>query len=175
MSLLAPLLAQVEIPEHRFGLNLDLLNTNLLNIVIVFGLLFWLGRGYLGRILGERRAEIESSIREVEDRGRQAEQELVVARNNLSTAQAQAQQILAEARTNAERVRTQVLDQAQADIARIRDSIEQDLQSEQQRALAQVRLQVIRDALSRLQQRLPGELDEQTQRRLLDQSIQLLD
>ena len=157
-----------------FSLNLNILETNLLNIFLVLGLLIYLGRGYLRRVLGERRAELENSIVAVEDRGREAEQQLVSARQNLSQAQAQAQQILAEARVNAERLRSQILDQAQGDIERVREGFEQDLQSEQQRMVAQVRLKIVGDALTRLQQRLPGDLNPDTQSRLLDKSIQLL-
>ncbi|MBW4699047.1 MAG: F0F1 ATP synthase subunit B [Aphanocapsa lilacina HA4352-LM1] len=171
-----PLVLAAEEAESRgFSLNLNLLETNIINIAIVLGLLIFLARGYFGRVLGERKSEIENGIREVENRGRQAEQELATARQNLSQAQVQAQQILASARTNAERVRAQVLDQAQIDIARVRETVDQDLRNEQQRILTQVRLKVVGDALARLRERLPGELDEATQRRLLDRSIQLLD
>ncbi len=161
-----------ETAAKGFGLNLDIPSTNLFNIVIVLGLLIYLARGFLTRTLGERRQELETSIKEVEKRASEAETQLQAARKNLSTAQAQAQQILSEAQQNAQRLRQQILDQAQLDIAKVKESVDKDLQNEQQRILTQVRLKVVQDALARLQQTLPGELDEQTQSRLLDQSIQ---
>jgi F-type H+-transporting ATPase subunit b len=168
------LLAQVEVEQRGFGLNFNILETNLINILLVGGLVIYLARGYFSRVLGERRRELETRIQEVEERARKAEQDLAEAKRNLSTAEAQAQQILAESRTNAARVRQQILDQAELDIARVRESADRDLQTEQQRILTQVRLKVVRDALAKLQQTLPGELNEETQRRLVDQSIQRL-
>ncbi|MBC8123657.1 MAG: F0F1 ATP synthase subunit B [Gemmatimonadaceae bacterium] len=173
-----PILLAAEAAEEgsrSFGLNLNFLETNFFNILIVVGILFYFLRGYLKRVLGERRSEIETSIQEVEQRAREAEQELAVAKQNLTQAQAQAQQILSEARQNAERVRARILAQAETDIAQVSEGADKDLQNERQRILTQVRLKVVQDSLARVQQRLPQELTDDTQRQLLDQSIRLLD
>lgn len=168
-----PLLLAAE-EGASFGLNLNILETNLVNILLVLGLVVYLATGYFRKVLSERRQELQNNIQDVEGRVRTAEQELSTARTNLSQAEAQARQILTDARQNAERLRQQILDQAQIDIARVRENVDRDLQAEQKRILAQVRIKVARDALARLQERLPGELNEQTQRQLLERSIQQL-
>lgn len=157
-----------------FGLNPNILETNLVNILLVLGLVVYLATGYFRKVLSERRQELQNNIQDVEGRVRTAEQELSTARTNLSQAEAQARQILTDARQNAERLRQQILDQAQIDIVRVRENVDRDLQAEQQRVLAQVRIKIARDALARLQERLPGELNEQTQRQLLERSIRQL-
>ena len=43
-------------------LNLNPLETNLVNLVIVIGLLFWFLRGFLGGILERRRAAILQAV-----------------------------------------------------------------------------------------------------------------
>ena len=47
-------------------LNLNPLETNLVNLVIVIGLLFWFLRGFLGGILERRRAAILQDLQDAE-------------------------------------------------------------------------------------------------------------
>ena len=55
-----------------FGLNFDILESNLINLAILIGLLFYFGRSFLGKVLGERREKIETAIKEAEQRQKEA-------------------------------------------------------------------------------------------------------
>jgi len=50
------LLATEASGEGGFGLNFDILETNLINLVIIIAVLFYFGRGFVGKILTERRS-----------------------------------------------------------------------------------------------------------------------
>ena len=54
MTVFFPLMAA----EGGFGINLNLLETNLINLVIVIGVLYWFLKGFLGGMLQRRRETI---------------------------------------------------------------------------------------------------------------------
>jgi F-type H+-transporting ATPase subunit b len=61
------LLATEASGEGGFGLNFDILETNLINLVIIIAVLFYFGRGFVGKILTERRSAIQEAIQEAEN------------------------------------------------------------------------------------------------------------
>ncbi|MEL6249794.1 MAG: F0F1 ATP synthase subunit B, partial [Cyanobacteria bacterium J06627_15] len=58
--------------EGGFGLNFDILETNLINLIIIIGVLVYFGRSFLGKTLTERRVAIESAIKDAEARQQKA-------------------------------------------------------------------------------------------------------
>ena len=60
MTVFFPLMAA----EGGFGINLNLFETNLINLVIVIGVLYWFLKGFLGGMLQRRR---ETILRDLED------------------------------------------------------------------------------------------------------------
>ncbi len=51
-----------------FGINTDILGTNLFNLSILLGLIIFYGRKVLGQILGERQSKIAEALAEAENR-----------------------------------------------------------------------------------------------------------
>merc|ERR1712060_667782 len=58
------------------GLNLDILETGVLNITALVGILIYAGKDFLGSILQERRSTIVTSIQDAEDRLNEANKQL---------------------------------------------------------------------------------------------------
>lgn len=160
--------------EGGFGLNFDILETNLINLVIIIGVLIYFGGNFFGKTLSERRSSIESAIEGAEERQKKAATALAEQRKNLEEAQAQAERIKAEAKGNAEKARAAVLAQADKDIERMKASAQQDLSSQQERALRELRQRVATLALEKAETELPNALTGDVQTRLVDQSIALL-
>lgn len=160
--------------EGGFGVNLDIFSTNLINLAIVIGILYYFGRGFLGKILSERRSEIETAIRETEQQASNAQQELTEAQKRLEQAQAKAQQIRAESEERAKAAREQILVEAQADIERLKAAAAQDLKSDESRAAAQLRERAIALALERSQQYLKERLSDDDREKIVDRSISLI-
>ena len=160
--------------EGGFGLNFDILETNLINLVIIIGVLIYFGSNFLGKTLSERRSEIESAIKDAEDRQQKAATALAEQKKNLKQAEAVAQQILATARENAEKARAAILAQSEKDVERLKASAQQDLDSQQDRVLQELRQRVADMAMGRVQEQLPERLNDSVQTQLVDKSIALL-
>ena len=74
------------VAEEAIGLNLDILETGLLNILALLGILIYTGRDFLGSLLEERKATIVKSVQDAEDRLTEAEKRLGEAEKQLSQA-----------------------------------------------------------------------------------------
>jgi F-type H+-transporting ATPase subunit b len=70
--------------EHEgIGLNPDILETGLLNILAVIAILFYTGRDFLGSILEERKTTIVKGVQDAEDRLKEAQTRLAEAKKQL--------------------------------------------------------------------------------------------
>jgi F-type H+-transporting ATPase subunit b len=73
--------------EHEgIGLNLDILETGLLNILALLGILIYTGRDFLGSLLEERKTTIVKGVQDAEDRLNEAKKRLSEAEKQLSQA-----------------------------------------------------------------------------------------
>ena len=73
--------------EHEgIGLNLDILETGLLNIIALLAILFFTGRDFLGSVLEERKTTIVKSVQDAEDRLNEAQKRLDEAKKQLNQA-----------------------------------------------------------------------------------------
>jgi len=160
--------------ESGFGLNFDILGTNLINLVIIIGVLFYFGRNLVGKILIDRREKIETAIVSAERRAKEAVTALSEQQEKLAQAQAEAERIRKSAEENARVARENILAQAAQDIERLQQTASQDLNSERERAIAQLRQRVVAMALQKVESQLRSGVNDATQQRLIDRSLTLL-
>jgi F-type H+-transporting ATPase subunit b len=165
------LLAAETAERGGFGLNLDLLESNIINLAIIIGVLIYFGRGVLGKTLSERRSKIETAIKDAEQRKQQAAAALADQQQKLAQAQTEAARIRTEAEGRAEAVRGEVLAQAQEDIERMRASAAQDLNTQQEKIISEVRQRIAALAVQRAESQLRSGLNADTQQQLIDRSI----
>lgn len=162
---------ELESESGGFGLNFNILETNLINLAIIIGVLVYFGRSLLGKILGERRSKIEQEIREAEQRQKDAAAALADAQQKLAAAQVEAEQIRASAEENAKTAREAVLAQATRDVERLRESAAKDLDTSREKAIAELRERVAALAIQRVESQLKERLDNSAQQQLIDRSI----
>jgi len=75
------------VAEHEgIGLNLDILETGLINILVVIAILVYTGKDFLGSVLEERKASIVKGVQDAEDRLNEANRRLSEAQKQLSQA-----------------------------------------------------------------------------------------
>jgi F-type H+-transporting ATPase subunit b len=75
------------IAEHEgIGLNLDILETGLLNILALVGILVYAGKDFLGSLLEERKTTIVKGVQDAEDRLSEAQKRLSEAEKQLNQA-----------------------------------------------------------------------------------------
>ena len=72
--------------EEGIRLNLDILETGLLNILALLGILIYTGRDFLGSLLEERKTTIVKSVQDAEDRLNEAQKRLGEAQKQLNQA-----------------------------------------------------------------------------------------
>jgi F-type H+-transporting ATPase subunit b len=160
--------------EGGFGFNFDILEANLVNLAIVIAILVYFGRGFLGKILGDRQAAIATAIREAEQRKKEAAAALADQQQKLAQAQAEATRIRAQAEESASKAKADILAQSERDIQRLRETAAQEVSTEQERAIAELRQRVAALALQKVEAELPSRLNDDVQRRLVDRSIAMM-
>jgi len=157
-----------------FGLNLNLFDTNIINLAIVIAGLVWFLKGFLGGILERRRATILAELKDAEDRLASASASLAEVQKGLSESQAKADKIRTDGVARAQAVRLESERRTVAEMARIKQESASDLDAEATRVTAQLRREAARMAIEKALAALPGKLDPAAQARLIDQSIQSL-
>jgi F-type H+-transporting ATPase subunit b len=157
-----------------FGLNLNLFDTNIINLAIVIAGLVWFLKGFLGGILERRRSTILAELKDAEDRLASATASLTEVQKGLSESQAKAEKIRADGVARAQAVRLESERRTVEEMARIKQESASDLDAEAARVTAQLRREAARMAIEKALAALPGKLDPSAQARLIDQSIQSL-
>merc|ERR1711966_566739 len=72
--------------NEGISLNTDILETGLINILALLGILVYTGRDFLGSLLEERRTTIVKGVQDAEDRLSEAKKRLVEAEKQLNQA-----------------------------------------------------------------------------------------
>ena len=99
--------------SEGIGLNLDILETGLLNILALVAILVYTGKDFLGSILQERKDTIVKSVQDAEDRLEEANRRLSEAQKQLS----QAHVVISEIRNETRSAKTNLL-KSDANIAK---------------------------------------------------------
>jgi F-type H+-transporting ATPase subunit b len=160
--------------EGGLGLNFDILETNLINLAIIIGVLVYFGSKFLGKTLSTRRAAIEEAIVEAERRKQEAATALAEQQQKLAQAQEEAKKILADAEQAADRAREAIQTQAEVDVERMRATAAQDLSSQEAKVMRELQQRIATLAMERTEAELPNRLSDDVQRRLVDASIAML-
>ena len=157
-----------------FGLNLNLFETNIVNLaIVIFGLYKFLPN-FLGGILERRRAIILADLSDAEERLATATTALAQAQQDLAAAQQKAEQIRADGKSRAEAIRLESEKRTIEEMARVKQGAAADLDAEAARVSNQLRREAARLAIEKALASLPGKLSADAQAKLVNQSIQSL-
>ncbi|MCP9787294.1 F0F1 ATP synthase subunit B [Cyanobium sp. N5-Cardenillas] len=170
--MMTPTLPSLLASHGTFGLNLDIFETNIINLAIVIAGLTWFLRGFLGGILERRRERILGELKDAEERLSVATASLAVAQNSLGEARARAEQIRAEGKVRAEAIRLENEKRTVEEMARLKQDSKSDMDSEVSRVSKLLQREAAEMAIAKALASLPGRLDASTQAQLIDQSIQ---
>jgi len=164
-------LAAEEPAASGLQINLFWIIVAALNFLILFVILATVAFGPLQRMLNERRERIEQGLADAEqaraDRA-SAETERLAA---LQEARREANEILARAQKVAQDSRDADIAATKAELERLRERAAADIDSEKQRAIAEIRGEVV-DLALRAAGRVVGEtMTDDRQRRLVDEFL----
>jgi len=157
--------------SEGFGINLNLLETNLINLIIVIGVLGWFLKGFLGGILERRRQAILHDLDDAETRLKKATADLAKAQADLAAAQQKAETILADGKARAEAIRLDGEKRTISAMAALKQDALSELTAEGARLSEQLRREAAMAAIDKVMAELPGRLDANGQSRLIDASI----
>ena len=157
--------------SQGFGLNLNLFETNIINLaVVIFGLYKFLP-GFVGKILERRRTAILSDLKDAEERLIQANNSLSKAKEELASAKQKADKIRNDCKARAESIRLESEKKTVEEMARIKQGAASDLNAEAARVTTQLRKEAAQLAIDKALAILPTKLDSKTQDNFLKQSI----
>jgi F-type H+-transporting ATPase subunit b len=157
-----------------FGLNLNVFETNVINLaIVIFGLYKFLPN-FLGGILERRRAIILADLKDAEERLATATSSLSQAQKDLADAQQTAEQIRADGKARAEAIRLDSEKRTVEEMARVKQGAAADLSAEASRVSNLLRREAAQLAIEKALASLPGKLDADAQAKLVNQSIKTL-
>jgi F-type H+-transporting ATPase subunit b len=157
-----------------FGLNLNVFETNVINLaIVIFGLYKFLPN-FLGGILERRRAIILADLKDAEERLATATSSLSQAQRDLADAQQKAEQIRADGKARAEAIRLESEKRTVEEMARVKQGAAADLSAEASRVSNLLRREAAQLAIEKALASLPGKLDADAQAKLVNQSIKTL-
>ena len=156
-------------------LNLNPLETNLVNLVIVIGLLFWFLRGFLGGILERRRTAILQELQDAESRLKTATENLSQAQSELAAAQQKTEKIRADGQSRAAGIRAEGEKRTISVMAAIKAGADADAEADAARIKDSLRREAALAAIDKALTELPGRLDDKAQAKLIDSTIKNLE
>jgi len=167
-------LLRTVLANHGFGLNFNILETNLLNLVLVIVLLVYFLKGFLGNILERRREAILADLKDAEERLVTAAKALEEGQSELAQAKSTAEKILAEAKQRASLIREDGERRTVEEMARVKQDANANLNAEAARVVEALRAETARVAIDKALAALPQRLDDAKRAELIDRSIEAL-
>ena len=159
-----------------FGINTNILETNIINLSVVIGIVVYFGGGFLNSLLSTRREAIVESLQDAEKRYAEATERLAVAERSLQEAQEKAQTIRSQGERTATERASQLRENLREDIERLGTNANSLIRSEKAKIIEQVCSQVVSLSLVRARTEMANQrfLTTQQHSRLNEDMIERL-
>jgi F-type H+-transporting ATPase subunit b len=154
--------------------NPDIFETNVINITILLGGIFYLGSNALSESLSERQEKIMGSIQEAEERLKEADARLAESEKQLEQAQLVIDSIKTDAETTARNVKSGILTDGKNEIERLTSTAKSQIGTIEAKVRKQISEYVVTLALKRVTLQLEGKLNSKLQQQILDRNISKL-
>ena len=163
-----------QISDLSVSLNLDIFETNVINISILLGGIIYLGSNALSESLSERQQKIVGAIQEAEERLTQATSRLAEGEKQLAQAQLVVESIKKDAQTTAQQVKSGILTEGKAEIERLTSTAKSQIGTIESKVRKQISDYVVALALKRVTLQLEGKLNANLQQQIIDRNISKL-
>lgn len=152
-----------------FGINTNVLETNVLNLSVVIGVLVVVGKDVLTSLLNERKQKIVQSLNDVETRYKQAQARIEEANLELKNAVEKAKEIQSQSTQGALTSRQASEERAKAEILRLEATQTSTISVEKQKLLREMRELLTLGAFEKAFQALKqGRSNNGLQKRFID-------
>jgi F-type H+-transporting ATPase subunit b len=146
-----------------------------ITFLIVFFVLRWLAFGRIQGLIDQRRDRIKEALDAADDAREEARRLLEEHRGLIAEARTQSEQILADARRDADAQRDRVRAEASADLERRLEENRREIEAENRRLVEQIRREVVELTLIAAEKVTGKVLDAEDQRRLIDEAVGEID
>jgi F-type H+-transporting ATPase subunit b len=163
-----------QISDLEVSLNTDIFETNVINITILAGGLFYLLSGALTESLDERQQKILGAIQESEERLEEATTRLTESETQLAQAQMVIESIQKDSEQTAQQVKSSILTDGKAEIERLTATAKAQITTIESRVRKQISDYVVTLALQRITMQLEGKLTSKLQKQIIDRNISKL-
>jgi len=163
-----------QISDLSISLNPDIFETNLINLILLGGGIFYLGSNALSSSLSERQQRILGAIQESEERLQEAIGKLEESSLQLEQAQIVIGSIKTDAETTAKQVKSAILTDGKEEIERLTSSAKSQITTIEAKVRKQISDYVVALALKRVTIQLEGKLNANLQQQIIDRNISKL-
>nr|YP_009770572.1 ATP synthase CF0 B subunit [Sesbania grandiflora]YP_010150940.1 ATP synthase CF0 subunit I [Sesbania cannabina]QIT01274.1 ATP synthase CF0 B subunit [Sesbania grandiflora]QJQ80044.1 ATP synthase CF0 subunit I [Sesbania cannabina]QQV73327.1 ATP synthase CF0 subunit I [Sesbania cannabina] len=132
---------------ESFGFNTNILATNPINLSVVLGVLVFFGKGVLSDLLDNRKQRILRTIRNSEELREASVEQLEKARARLRKVETEADRFRVNGYSEIEREKLNLINSIYTTLEQLENYKNETIHFEQQRAINEVRQQVLQQAL----------------------------
>jgi F-type H+-transporting ATPase subunit b len=140
--------------REGFGFNGNILETNILNLGVVLGIVVSLGGDTLRSLLNSRQEGISKNLKQAEERAQEAKQRVSEAKSQLEKAQNKAVEINEQGKTTADKEKKDSVNRKKEELSRLTEKKEQILYVEEQKAVSQVYNQLVKRVMDEAKNKL---------------------
>jgi len=140
--------------------------SNLLNWILLIGLLIWAIKKYLPSFIAQRQQAINNELELAIKTRKEAELALAGQKEKIEKAEQEAEQIVLEAKQAAARMSEDLKQQTETDIAELRKKFEMAAHNEKQAAILEMRSIVAKAAIKLTEENLRSNLTEKNKTKI---------
>ena len=137
-----------------FGFNGNILETNILNLGVVLGIVVSLGGDTLRSLLSSRQEGISKNLQQAEERAQEAKQRVLEAKSQLEKAQNKAFEINEQGKATVDKEKKDSVNRKKEELSRLTEKKEQILHVEEQKAVSQVYNQLVKRVMDEAKNKL---------------------
>nr|YP_009296403.1 ATP synthase CFO B chain subunit I [Thorea hispida]AOM65338.1 ATP synthase CFO B chain subunit I [Thorea hispida]ARX95898.1 ATP synthase CFO B chain subunit I [Thorea hispida] len=161
-------------PHHQLGFNPNILETNVINIIILLSGLIYVLKNFLGSSLSIRQEKVLIAIQEAEEKLNQATIRLEQSKNQLKQTQDIIANINHQANLTAQKVQKDIIQQGKIDIEKLTQSSKASIANAKEQIKKQIQKQIINLAIHRVFMELNNQLTSEIQSSIIDKKISQL-
>lgn len=162
------------IAETSIGINFDIFETNIVNLTILTGGIFYLGSNALSESLTERQERILGAIQESEERLAQATQRLKESEAQLEQAQIVISSIKSDAEKTAKQVKNTILAEGKVEIERLASVSKSQIITIESKIRKQISDYIVTLTLQRVSRQLIGKISYDQHGLIIERNISKL-
>jgi F-type H+-transporting ATPase subunit b len=160
--------------SEGFGINTDIFETNIINLVFVIGVLIYYGKPLINDILKNRKENILRSLQEADNKFREASENLEFAKKNFEEAKLKSEQIKTNGLSISSQTSKKLIESIENDIKRIKENTLSTVKFEEEKSINEICQKLNSLAFLKATEFLKKRLNSSIQKKFVSQNIEKL-